>query len=356
MAEVIIRRIDSFSSLKDEWNVVLETAGTNTVFQTYEWLSTWWEYFGQGKELLLLVANKNDNVVGIAPLMIMKMRVKGLPFYRVANFIGSGTSDYLDFILKKGCEKEVLSEIIDYLKKHRKNWDLMRIGDIPDESLTNMFLPNILGQKKISFHLGEHDTCPYVELPETWQDYKLSLSRSTRKNIVKFQNRIAEKAEFRTFKGESEVSTWMDNFFKLHEERWRREGDRAHIRSKEFKQFHREVAIKLTKYLDLSFLFFEGKEIAALYCYDYNTTRGFYLQGFDPDYAHYSPAFVLTANRIEDAIQRGLKKFDFLRGDEPYKYHFTKTQKINKRYYISHSRMKLVIFQLIEWMSKKIGS
>jgi CelD/BcsL family acetyltransferase involved in cellulose biosynthesis len=46
----------------------------------------------------------------------------------------------------------------------------------------------------------------------------------------------------------------------------------------------------------------------------------FYLCDFHPDYAAISPGTLVTAHAIEHAAQRGAKYFDFLQGEEPYKY------------------------------------
>jgi CelD/BcsL family acetyltransferase involved in cellulose biosynthesis len=47
-----------------------------------------------------------------------------------------------------------------------------------------------------------------------------------------------------------------------------------------------------------------------------------YNSGFDPDARAMSPGVVLIARTIEDAITRGFRRYDFLRGEEPYKYGF----------------------------------
>ena len=49
---------------------------------------------------------------------------------------------------------------------------------------------------------------------------------------------------------------------------------------------------------------------------------GLYNSGFDPRPARCRPGVVLIARTIEDAIARGFRRYDFLRGEEPYKYGF----------------------------------
>jgi hypothetical protein len=46
----------------------------------------------------------------------------------------------------------------------------------------------------------------------------------------------------------------------------------------------------------------------------------FYITGFDKRYATLSPGTVIIAHAIREAIRKGYRVFDFLRGDEPYKF------------------------------------
>ena len=52
---------------------------------------------------------------------------------------------------------------------------------------------------------------------------------------------------------------------------------------------------------------------------------GLYNSGFDPAHAALSPGLVLLARVVRDAIERGMRRFDFLRGEERYKYEFEPT-------------------------------
>jgi CelD/BcsL family acetyltransferase involved in cellulose biosynthesis len=62
--------------------------------------------------------------------------------------------------------------------------------------------------------------------------------------------------------------------------------------------------------------------IAAFVTIEWDGTVGLYNSGFAPEHAALSPGVVLLAQLIRDAIGRGREKFDFLRGEERYKYEF----------------------------------
>ena len=93
------------------------------------------------------------------------------------------------------------------------------------------------------------------------------------------------------------------------------------------RRFHEEAAAKLLarRILRLYRLRLNGRTIAALYSLLRGTTLFCYLQGYDPELAWLSPGTQLTFFAIEDALELGIRKFDFLRGQEAYKRHWRVT-------------------------------
>jgi CelD/BcsL family acetyltransferase involved in cellulose biosynthesis len=62
--------------------------------------------------------------------------------------------------------------------------------------------------------------------------------------------------------------------------------------------------------------------VASFLCLEYGGSVSLYNSGFDPAHAKLAPGLVLLAHVIGDAITRRIPVFDFLRGEEPYKYAF----------------------------------
>jgi CelD/BcsL family acetyltransferase involved in cellulose biosynthesis len=75
--------------------------------------------------------------------------------------------------------------------------------------------------------------------------------------------------------------------------------------------------------LQLMFCGIDGRAAAALFNFDYRNRIWVYNSGLDPSaFAALSPGVVLTSAAIERAIALDRAEFDFLRGDEEYKYRF----------------------------------
>ena len=90
-------------------------------------------------------------------------------------------------------------------------------------------------------------------------------------------------------------------------------------------EFFNEMARTLFArgWLELSFLEVAGVRAAAIMNFVYQNDVLVYNSGYDPiQYGAYSPGIVLFARSIQDAIAAQRQRYDFLRGNEEYKYRF----------------------------------
>ncbi|HKI46202.1 MAG TPA: hypothetical protein VKA08_12800 [Balneolales bacterium] len=80
-----------FYAIADEWDDLAEVDDV-PVFQTYEWLRTWWKHFGRNTEphkLHIFLFYQEDRLVGIAPFFTDHFWFMGKKIYRRLRLIGS---------------------------------------------------------------------------------------------------------------------------------------------------------------------------------------------------------------------------------------------------------------------------
>jgi len=75
-------------------------------------------------------------------------------------------------------------------------------------------------------------------------------------------------------------------------------------------------------YLWLAFLEVEGVKTAASLNFDYRNKLWGYNSGVSREHMELSPGWVLLAHTIQWCCDHGRYEFDFMRGDEEYKYRF----------------------------------
>lgn len=314
-----------FDDLKADWNTLLARSGSDTLFLTWEWQTTWWRCLGEG-DLWLLAWYDQDQIVGIAPLYLI-VEQDGL---RRLNIVGCvDVSDYLDVIIAAGSEEQVYSALLDWLTgASAPAWDVAQFCNVPQQSLTHQLLPAQAVQRGLESATRVEDVCPIIELPGDFETYlQERLSKKQRHEVRRKIRRIQEETQVNWYVVDSAlaIEAEMEAFIQLH----RLSTDEKHsFMTPEMQVFFREItrAMHDAGWLYLAFIEINGAKAAAMLAFNYKGRLLVYNSGYNPaTYAELSPGIVLTSLIIEDAIKRDIKIFDFLQGNEVYKYRFGAT-------------------------------
>jgi CelD/BcsL family acetyltransferase involved in cellulose biosynthesis len=163
-----------------------------------------------------------------------------------------------------------------------------------------------------------------ITLAASWDDYLAGIKKKQRHEIRRKMRKIESEAETRWFVIDSEdgLEQAMENFIDLHQKSTQ---DKEDFWSDDLIDFFKALAVETVRagWFKLYFIEVNSNLAAAMLCFDYNNEFLLYNSGYDPEqFAHLSPGNVLTSYTIEHAIQLGRKRYDFLRGDEVYKFRF----------------------------------
>ena len=168
------------------------------------------------------------------------------------------------------------------------------------------------------------DVCPVVTLPADVDidGYLATLAKKQRHEIRR-KVRRAEAAGTLALEPSADPLADLDAFIALHQARWGADGlfppTEGGAMSRRFFARLFELAGE-DGGLDLRFLTVDGRRIAAGVGFETADAVYYYNAGVDPDARELSPGVVMVALYVRDAIERGRRRLDFLRGDEPYKY------------------------------------
>lgn len=172
--------------------------------------------------------------------------------------------------------------------------------------------------------IEESDVSPYIELPNTWEEYLTSLDRHDRHELRRKIKRLEEEGAFKVChampagRQDGEPSD-IDEFFRLMS---LSNDQKRDFLTREMKSFFRDIFATFwpKKLMYLCFMKLDRVNIAASLLFDFRGEILLYNSGYDPAYGKLSPGFLLKAFLIRNAIEEKKKKFDFLRGSERYKY------------------------------------
>jgi CelD/BcsL family acetyltransferase involved in cellulose biosynthesis len=327
---------DNFKTIRHEWNKLLHDSGATSIFLTWEWVSTWWETYGDSpRTLYILVAHDEDeNLVGIAPCYVTIEKMFKLLSFKEIRFLGYGSDihpDYLDFIATPQRRAEIINAFFSYFLENPADWDVMNLTDLLEDSHCIAHIASLKRQNGIHFIEARSATCPYASLPDSWETYLRNLSSSTRYDIRRKMRKLERDFDVRfyTWDDATTLETAMEKLRELHIRRWDQESVSHGFANRRFNEFHHRVANEFLKLglLRLYVLEANGLIVSMLYCYKYKDKLFFYQSGFDPDYSKYSVGTVLFANAIQHAISEHITEFDFLRGYHDYKYSWGKADR-----------------------------
>ena len=340
-------------SLANKWNNILSQSESDSIFLTWEWVSNWWQVYGSGKQLrVLVVKDQHEDIVAIAPFYAHTKRFLGGLCVNEIRFLGTGedvSPDYLDFIIRKGFENEAIHTVMRYLAAEN-GWDIVHLTDMLSTSITAKSIRKVAADNGLIVESSERAICPYIRLLPDWDEYIHSLSSNMRFNI-KRRIRNLEK-DFRTryfvWQDTEGLEYVMDRLSSLHNKRWEQKGAKHSFSSQQYNAFHQTVAreFALKGWLQLSCLELDGEIVAILYDYRYGEKIYYYQGGFDPSLYKYSLGLVLRAYGIQKAIKDGIKEIDLLKGAYEHKYKWTEydRQTINLTIGKNNLRSKIFFF------------
>ena len=321
MSVKVLQGSEGFAVLEEEWNDLLRRSITNVVFLTYEYQKVWWDHLGEGDLFFVAVRDDTDRLVGIAPFF----RTEDSLGQQVIEFVGCfDVSDYLDVIADREHVEMVCRAVMEVLTDGEISWDVLSLCNIPEASSTRTILAGLAHEQGYNAVLEVEDVCPVVDLPATWEEYLATLEGKDRREIRRKLRKAGRTArvEFQLLRGE-EVLAHLDTFFELHQ---KSHPEKAAFMTAQMKGFFRAMSQVLgaRDWVELALLRFDGVPVATMLSFDYNNEIQLYNSGFEATgyYAALSPGWVLTAYYVQNAIERGKRRFDFLRGDEDYKYRF----------------------------------
>ena len=255
--------------------------------------------------------------------------------------IGTGQAvkpDCLDLLIRRGYEADVSGQIATRVMATSKEWDVLAVTGLVDNSLTLQILNACARHATLPHRSSPDRICPYLQLPEKWSELEARLGRSFGRHLKRGTRRLFDELgvtfELLTEPTSEEVEEAMADLARLHQDRMENTERRGNFIKSDYYAFHLAFAqrLALKRELVLAFLRHGTLRIAARYGFVYGRTYYAYQSGFDRRYERHSPNTVLLSCLIRHFIESGYQEFNFLRGDQPHKYQWTTLDRRTKRF------------------------
>jgi len=321
----VYRNLDELEGLRAAWDELLSEYPLSSTFSTWEWLSCWWQSFGQGRQLLVLALfDEASRLVGLAPLSMSTERFGGLLPLRVLRFMGdgSGDSDNLDFPARPGFEQPFAEAVLEYLQQQKRQWDLCELNTLPADSPAARWIAECADSREWTY-FEYFSKSSGITLPDTWEKYVEQLPGEDRKNLVRYERRLKKRYSTRIYRctKEEDLPICLDALFRLHQGRWLNAGEAGSFSSPERREFYRRLSRCLLNrgWLDLWVLELNGEITAVQFAFRYRDTVFQLQEGYDHNHPSDRAGFVLRAEVLRQLITEKVRRYDFLGGEDAYK-------------------------------------
>jgi hypothetical protein len=343
-----INDVDRFFDLEDKWDKILDQCRDGHILLTWEFLSTYVKHFGRAKDLIILCVEDKKRLIAIAPLRRSRYSLFSLG-YNVIEPLAYRYADYTGLIMTEK-ERECFILFLSYLMQN-DDWDFLHLFDVPGTSVLLGLLPKVHESIPIALEPKEGRICPYMSLPKSVDQFKERLRRSFRRDLERCMRKLEKDYGKTELKRNEEMGPFeeaMNVFIGLHQKRWKSKGMPGVFSTQESRSFDVDVAKCFANKGWVAFYFLTVKDepIAAQYCLEYKQKMLYGLGGFDPDYSQYSVGNLLLAKVIEDCIKRRIEEYDFMKGDEPYKFQWSAAYRRNFGVRIVNRKMTSTLFDI----------
>ncbi len=327
--------------LEKDWMDLVNEIPDIPIYLTFEWIRTWWLYFGKDRQLWLLTArDAQGRLLGIAPWM-RELYKRGFLKLGMIAFIGTGRVCPTNLnILARGSHMEpVYRAFLDFVFAHHDQWDVLRIASVRQDSNEHRLLRAAGGRVRI----GAETKYLSVHLPGSWESYLKTAKRDHRYDITSARARLGSDFpglfRFACVTDARDLDGAIGRLVELvrlrhHDKKAATDWDDA-----TFTSFHRAIASTALNrgWLRLYTLTVKDQMIAVFYNFRFKDSIYGYSIAFDSKWSRYSPGRLIMAFGIETAIQEGASEVEFGRKGNAYKSDWANRERVENEILFSSS-------------------
>lgn len=314
----LYRSFSECSAFSKEWDDAVE-ALDGSVYMTFDWCSTWWEFYGAGKELRIFVCREEDKITGILPTYIDEIKFGPWKF-RVARLVGSNIPPKtFNPAVVESCAKEIFTELLQQLLE-KDRCDLISLGPISTTQKSAELLEQTCTKNKdlvgsCETVIGVHSV---FHFPADMEQYYASLSKNERKNRRKYELRMLQKdyqVRVDVLTDPAQTDEEFERFAVQHARQWRAEGKTGHFGAwPRALEFNRALVRAQAKHGRMRFIRILANDqvIANQYTFAFGDAYYWELPSreIDPQWERFSLGPTGIVTMISCGLQEGKKRLE----------------------------------------------
>ncbi|WP_338597530.1 GNAT family N-acetyltransferase [Clostridium baratii] len=330
----VLNKLEELVSLKDEWNELVYEMDNPQVFYKWEWLFTYLEEvdFEYKNNLNIILTYDKKKLIAIFPLLNDTGTLR---------FITNKTVDYNNFYIDKKSNKyTVIEKTIQYIINNINFKDII-LNNIQGKS--ELFILNdILINKYNYFTILEESVMAPTLINGIENESKYRIKQI--KDIDRRKRKINDSL-ICEFNCDLDDETY--NFLKSnHKKKW----EKSVFNNQRYINFYRKLNKNMKENFEISRLKLDNKIVAAHMGFKDDNKVYYYIPIYDEDYSNKGVGYILLKELID--TYKDKKEFDFLRGNENYKFNWTDNINMNYNFYATKSKVTSFITYIKVYFKK----
>jgi CelD/BcsL family acetyltransferase involved in cellulose biosynthesis len=309
MASVVVHR--DLESIAPEWEQLADRVD-GSPFLRPGWIGAWWRAFGTGR-LEIVALRADGRLVGLVPLYRCRGTVRSITNWHSPEF---------SFLVQDEAVAVALASAL--LGRGARRVQLAFLDPERAGLRECHAVAARAGYRTLERTL---ERCPYIVIGGDRAKLEDGVSGKLIRDLGRRRRRLEEQGSVsvEVADGRERFEELLEEGFRVEASGWKGERGTAIASRPETRIFYRDVAAWAAErgWLRLFFLRLDGRPLA----FELTLAAGGALYrlkgGFDPDWQKYSPGKLLLHATLTHAFGSGLKRFEFLGEDDPFKLEWT---------------------------------
>lgn len=325
----------------------------DSFFYSPSWLIPFQRVLGEGRRVRHIIARNGDGSIdGSVHLSLVRTPFLKLFHPQVLALLGTRSvvsPEHLDFAIRREYRAEWFAFLDGFIRQEFRSCAFAVFDSVAENAENVEASMAFLERTGLRVIREIQDVCPYFDLPDDFDALIDGYSHNMRKIIRRTLKRCRGRVRLVDYRDLGGIDEALREAQRLHTLSRERKGDAGSFHRRGYMEFHRELARLMDERGSLyaKYLMMDKKPVAFRYGFVVNGVYYDYQTGYDPAFSDFRPGFVALVMVVQDLIARGAKRFDFLRGDEPYKRHWATGERKTYRFYVFPPGLKASVYATV---------
>jgi CelD/BcsL family acetyltransferase involved in cellulose biosynthesis len=309
-----VRSRCDFERLRSDWNGMVARVD-DQVFYRHEFINNWLRHFAHAPWRILLLRNESGRLAGALPLLSSRSSICGVPV-RTLHSASNSHSGRFDFLAEEPAP--AARAVLQYLGS-RTDWDVIVLSEMPASAACDALLA-AAPEKGMRTGQWSAPGSPFLMLPANQELLTARLSSRFRGSLRRKRRNLGKEGVLRSQRSRDDFSM-LEQGMQLEASGWKGRAGTAMRQDIATRAFYLELAERMSDEGNLVMwaLWLDEHMVAFQYGLEYRGCYSLLKVAYDEEYYRFSPGQLLMEDVVKDAIDRGLKTFDFLGDDMEWK-------------------------------------